>query len=156
MNDLTELQKKEPRKIMIDMYTDWCVWCKKMDQQTYSHPIIIEYLNKYFYPIKFNAETSDSIVFQGHSFINEGIGTRSTHQLAQAFFQSTKQQVAYPTSFYLDEKLNLITPFPGYMDAAQLEVLLHYIVEEKYKPVTLEQYKKTFIGKINAENSNMH
>lgn len=155
-SDLSELQKKEPRKIMIDMYTDWCVWCKKMDQQTYSHPIIVDYLNKYFYPVKFNAETSDSISFQGHSFINEGKDPHSTHQLALAFFQSTKQQIAYPTMFYLDENLNLITPYAGYLDAAHLEVLLHYIVEEKYKPITLEQYKKTFISKINAENSNMH
>ena len=27
-----ELQKKEPRKILIDVYTDWCGWCKKMDK----------------------------------------------------------------------------------------------------------------------------
>src|SRR5208337_2650105 len=85
--------------------------------------------------------------------INEGKGPRSTHQLALAFFQSTKQQVAYPTTFYLDEKLNLITPYPGYIDAAQLEVLLHYIFEEKYKPITLEQYQKTFISNIIAGKS---
>ncbi len=119
-----------------------------MDRETFSHPVIVAYLNKYFYAVKFNAESSDSVMFEGHTFINEGKGIHPTHQLALAFFQSTKQQVAYPTTFYLDEKMQLITPRPGYLDATQLEVLLHYIVDEKYKPISLDDYKKTFISSI--------
>ncbi len=152
INEVNELEKKEPRKIILDMYTDWCGWCKKMDHETFSHPVIISYLNKHFYAVKFNAESSDSVVFEGHTFKNSGTGPRSTHQLALAFFQSTKQQVAYPTTFYLDEKMQLITPWPGYIDASQLEVLLHYIVDEKYKPTPFEEYKKTFISTIKPEN----
>ncbi len=148
IKEVIELQKKEPRKIVIDMYTDWCGWCKKMDRETFSHPVITAYLNKYFYAVKFNAESFDSVIFEGHTFINEGKGIRPTHQLALAFFQSTKQQVAYPTTFYLDEKMQLIFPWAGYLNANQLEVLLHYIVDEKYKPTTIDEYKKTFISSI--------
>jgi thioredoxin-related protein len=154
IKEVTELQKKEPRKIIIDMFTDWCGWCKKMDQETFGNPVIVAYVNKYYYPVKFNAESSDSVIFDGHTFINDSKGIHPTHQLALAFFQSIKQQVAYPTTLYLDENMKLITPWQGYIEAAQLEVLLHYIVDEKYKPTPFEEYQKTFVGKLSATKPN--
>ena len=47
-----ELSQKEPRKILIDIYTDWCGWCKKMDAATYMHPKIVEYINTHYYAVK--------------------------------------------------------------------------------------------------------
>jgi uncharacterized protein YyaL (SSP411 family) len=44
------LNKKEPRKIMIDVYTDWCGWCKKMDITTFNNNVIADYLNSKYYP----------------------------------------------------------------------------------------------------------
>ena len=49
-----ELQKKEPRKILIDIYTDWCGWCKKMDKYTYTDQSVINNLNTKYYLVKFN------------------------------------------------------------------------------------------------------
>jgi thioredoxin-related protein len=148
VKEAMDLQKTAPRKILIDIYTDWCGWCKKMDKETFSHPVIAAYLNKYFYPVKFNAETYDSITFGGHKFINEGKGTRSTHQFALALFQAQNLQPAYPSIAYLDEKLQLIRVWNGFWTAPQIEVWLNYVVEEKYKPLPLEEYQKTFVSKI--------
>ncbi|NJK95139.1 MAG: DUF255 domain-containing protein [Bacteroidales bacterium] len=63
IEQVVELQKKEPKKILIDVYTDWCGWCKKMDAETFDHPIIAEYINKYYYPVKFNAESKEPVDF---------------------------------------------------------------------------------------------
>ena len=60
------LMKKEPMKIFIDFYTDWCGWCKRMDAQTFANPIIAAYLNKHFYAVKIDAEQSEPITFKGH------------------------------------------------------------------------------------------
>src|SRR6266542_6018061 len=78
LKEAMELQKKQPRKILIDIYTDWCGWCKKMDAETFTNPVIVDYLNAHFYPVKFNAEGSDSVIFANHRFINENKGQRST------------------------------------------------------------------------------
>ncbi len=51
-----ELSKTEPRKIVVDVYTDWCGWCKKMDKATFQDEEIVEYINENYYAIKFNAE----------------------------------------------------------------------------------------------------
>jgi thioredoxin-related protein len=140
-----ELEKKEPRKIMIDVYTDWCGWCKRMDKETFSHPVIAAYLNSHFYPVKFNAESFDSIEFAGKKYKNEGQGQRSTHQFAVALLNG---QLSYPSVAYIDESLKLLGTVPGYLTANQIEPLLNFIVEDKYKATTLEEYQKTFVSKI--------
>jgi len=148
LKEALELQKKQPRKILIDIFTDWCGWCKKMDAETFTNPVVVEYLNTHFYPVKFNAEGFDSIVFGGHKFINEGKGARSTHQFALALFQAQSLQPAYPSIAYLDENLQLIRVWSGYWTAPQIELWLSYVVDEKYKPLPLEEYQKTFVSKI--------
>lgn len=140
-----ELQKKQPRKIMIDVYTDWCGWCKKMDKETFSHPVVADYLNTHYYPVKFNAESYDSIVFEGHTFINERKGARSTHQFAIALLQG---QLSYPSVAYLTENFQLIAAVPGFYTADKLEPLLNYIVEDKFKSISMDVYQKTFISQI--------
>jgi thioredoxin-related protein len=148
LKDALELQKKQPKKILIDIYTDWCGWCKKMDAETFNHPVIAQYLNQYFYPVKFDAESKDSVIFANHKFINENKGSRSTHQFAMALFQAQNVQVGYPSIAYLDENLQLIRVWEGFWTAPQIEVWLHYVVDEKYKPLPLEEYQKTFVSKI--------
>ncbi|GIV27707.1 MAG: hypothetical protein KatS3mg027_1521 [Bacteroidia bacterium] len=62
-----ELNKQAPKPFLVDIYTDWCGWCKVMMRTTYSNPNIAGYINTYFYPVKFNAETKDTIEFDGQN-----------------------------------------------------------------------------------------
>jgi thioredoxin-related protein len=143
-----ELNKKQPRKIIIDMYTDWCGWCKRMDKETFTNQVITDYLNTYYYPVKFNAESTDSVEFRGVKFGNPSTGGRSTHQFAIAMFQSAKQNVGYPALAYLTENLDIIAVIPGYLTPQQIEPILSIIATDKFKTQNLEDYKKTFVSKI--------
>jgi len=139
------LNKTKPKKIMIDVFTDWCGWCKKMDRDVFSHPVIARYLNEYYYPVKFNAESSAPIEFNGQKFINENTGVRSTHQFANALL---KGQLSYPSIAYFTEKLEYMGAMPGYKTPDQLEVILNFIAQDKFKTTTLEEFQKTFKGQI--------
>lgn len=130
---------------MIDVYTDWCGWCKKMDAETFNHPVIAEYINEHFYPVKFNAESTDSILFGGKVFKNENLGPRSSHQFAIALLQG---KMSYPSVAYLDGNLQLLGTIPGFFTAKDLEPLLNFIAEGKYASTTMEEYQKTFVSKI--------
>ena len=110
-----ELCKTKPKKIFIDVYTDWCGWCKVMDKNTFTNPVIIKYMNEKFYAVKLNAEMKDTVIFNGIPFVNpnaEG-GRGSAHQLAVSLLQN---KMSYPTSVFLDEefKMNMVAPVPGY------------------------------------------
>ncbi len=49
---------KQPKMILVDVYTDWCGWCKKMDKETFTNPKVIAHLKQNFYAVKLNAENT--------------------------------------------------------------------------------------------------
>lgn len=95
----------------------------------------MSYLTDHFYAVKMNAETRDTIEFQGkkYSFKPE----YKSNELAAILLNG---QMSYPTTVYLDEQLNLITPVPGYMTGEQLLPILKFFGEDIYKSKTWEQY----------------
>jgi thioredoxin-related protein len=145
LEEVEKLVRTKPKKIMIDVFTDWCVWCKKMDASTFSNPVISAYIKENFYPVKLNAETNDTINFRGGKYINLVRGGRSTHPLAVSLLG---WRLSYPTIVYLTETLDYIGPVPGYQTPEQLEVILNYIAQEKFKTVSLEDYQKTFVKTV--------
>jgi len=66
LEEALEAQEKNDKKIFIDMYTDWCKWCKVMDQKTFTDQAVIQYMNENFYAVKFNAEQKEAINFLGY------------------------------------------------------------------------------------------
>ena len=139
--EAVELNKTAPKKIFIDMYTDWCGWCKKMDQTTFQDPEVIAYMNENYYAVKFNAERNDTIVFGGYTYINEGgmNGRRGTHQLAAALLQG---RMSYPSYVFMNEKNQLITVAPGYMETKDFLPILKYIGTNAYLKQSFKDYIK--------------
>ena len=123
--EAVKLNETAPKKIFIDVFTDWCGWCKKMDQTTFKDPDVIAYMNENYYAVKFDAESNDTIVFSGYTFVNEGgrNGRKGTHQLAAALLQG---KLSYPSYVFMDEKNQLLTVAPGYMEAKDFMPVLRY------------------------------
>ncbi len=142
--EAVELSKNEPKKLLIDLYTDWCGWCKKMDRDTYSKPEVIRVINENFYAIKFNAEQRESVEFAGHTFKFLPSGTRGVHELAAAL---TQNKLSYPTTVFMDEEIRIIQPIAGYMGPESFLPILTYIGEDHFKKVNWEEYQKSIASK---------
>ncbi|MGM0550081.1 MAG: thioredoxin family protein [Bacteroidota bacterium] len=140
-----ELNKQEKRKIFIDVYTDWCGWCKKMEENTFTHPVIARILNEDYYAVRFDAESTEPITFQGKEFINEGTRSRSPHQLAAALLQG---KMSYPSIAYMDENNQLLTAVPGYYDPKGLEPILKFFAENAYERTDFNEFKSSFDSEI--------
>jgi thioredoxin-related protein len=144
IEEAEKLIKDNPRPIFIDAYTDWCGWCKKLDQDTFSNLIIADILTTKFYPVKFNAEGKNDVTFQGKTFINDG-KSGNAHQLAVALL---KGQLSYPTVVFLNEKGQFLTPVPGYRSAKEMEELLSFFAEKAYEKQNYQDFQKSFKGRI--------
>jgi thiol-disulfide isomerase/thioredoxin len=65
-----EAQKAEPKKIFMDVYTDWCGPCKLLDKNTFQNPDVSNYISEHYYAVKFNAEGQEEINFFDQTFTN--------------------------------------------------------------------------------------
>lgn len=145
IEEAIKLNEKNPKKIFIDVYTDWCGWCKKMDAGTFSDPQIAEYLNKYYYPVKLNAEQKQDITYKGTVYKNKGTEARSPHDFAAALLNG---QLSYPTSVYMDGESKPLTSVPGYETPADIEPILVFFGEDYYKTTKWEDFKAKFVSKL--------
>ncbi|MBT8245585.1 MAG: thioredoxin fold domain-containing protein [Winogradskyella sp.] len=143
------LQKKNPKKIMMDVYTNWCGPCKMLDRNTFKNKDVVAYVNKNFYAVKFNGEGNDEVTYKENTFKNPGYDPtklnrrNSAHEFVR-FFQIR----AYPTIAFFDEELKLIAPITGYQRPQQLELYLKLFKDDTYKEMTSQEqfndYYKAF------------
>ncbi|GAB5554314.1 MAG: hypothetical protein Sapg2KO_39050 [Saprospiraceae bacterium] len=124
-----ELNKKEPRKLFIDLYTDWCGWCKRMDASTFKDPAVVKHLNENYYPIKFDAEQKEDVLYNSHTFKFIDQGRRGVHELAYSLLEG---QLSYPSYVYMDEQVRRITISKGFKEAPAMIKELEYITGESY------------------------
>lgn len=110
-----EAMDNNPKKMFIDVYTDWCGWCKRMDASTFTDPAVVEYMNENFYAVKFNAESKKEQTYKGRTLrFDEKTGRRGAHQLAVVLLGG---RLGYPSFAYLDEAQESIMVSPGFKQA---------------------------------------
>jgi thioredoxin-related protein len=141
IEEAVKLNKKEPRKILIDVYTSWCGWCKIMDKNTYSNAIIANYLNSKFYPVRFDAEQTAQVVFNKDTFRYVPQGARGYNEFAAALLNN---QLSYPTTIFMNEQLKGDFLIPGYKDAKTFDSYLRFYGENIYKTQTYDNWITTY------------
>lgn len=131
--------QKNPKPIMIDVYTKWCGPCKMMTQNTFHDPRVAQYLNENYYCVKFDAESPEPVTFGGVVYTNPNYvpnqpGRNGVHQFAQYL-----SVTAYPTLFFMDKQAQGLGPVTGYRTPAQLELYLNYFSSNKYLEITTQE-----------------
>ena len=98
MNEALEAQKETPKKILMDVYTSWCGPCKLLDKNTFGNKDVIKYVNKNYYPVKFNAEGTESVTYQDFTYTNPNYqegrkGRKEPHTLYIKDFKRKKNDL---------------------------------------------------------------
>lgn len=130
---------EQPRKILVDIYTDWCSWCKVMDDKVFSDPLITRYMGEHFYAVKLNGEHQAPIRFRGKEYAFRDSLDRPCHQLAAELLEG---RVTYPAYVILDEKLNVAERIRGYKEAPHFYGILAYLAGGDYQAMDFESFMK--------------
>lgn len=134
------LQKENPKKIMMDVYTNWCGPCKMLDRNTFQNPDVANYVNENYYAVKFNAEGDEVINYKDNTFDNKAykpeMASRrnSVHSLTLAL-----QVGAYPSIVFFDENGEMIFPLKGYQTPQQLELYLKMFGNDTHKEMNTQE-----------------
>jgi thioredoxin-related protein len=135
---VTNLQK-EKRPLLIDLYTDWCGWCKVMDKKTYSDKRVADYVENKFYAVKINAETHDKITWN-----NKTYSFSSNYRSNEFAVYLTNGGLEFPTTIFIPADGGAPQAIPGYMTPKDFELLVKYFGDGGYGKIPFEEYQKNF------------
>ena len=124
-----KLAAKDKKPVVIDFYTDWCGWCKKMDKETYYDTAVVNFASRHLVMVKVNAESEERFGFKGTTY--------SGRQLARYF-----EVEGFPTTVFLHADGETITAIPGYQPPEQFLPILRYIQGGWYEKMDFEQFLK--------------
>ena len=125
-----ELAKKQNKHLIVDFYTTWCGWCKRMDKDTYTNSEVKKLLTNNYVAVKLNAESSKNLSINGKN--------TTERQVAQDFKVS-----GFPTTCFLKPDGERIACLPGYAGPEHFSNVLSYIKDKAYeKEMRLEDYIK--------------
>ena len=128
---------QNPKPILIDLYTDWCGWCKHMDKTTYKNEKVVEYINKNYYAVKYNAESKQDVVFNNKTYkYNERY---KTNDLA---IELSFGRLEYPNTVFLSALAARPAPLSGYLKPKEMEAPLKYFAERKSEQETFVDFNQ--------------
>ena len=142
LDSAMEKMKTAPRPIIMDFYTDWCGWCKQMMKTTYANPDLAQYINANFYPVKFNAETEDTVKYLGQKYGR--LANSKTNALAAKLLQN---KLMYPTTLFLNNfdkqknEFGFSMMAQGYLDNVKFEPILIFTLENVFRNASYDDFK---------------
>lgn len=139
--EMQVLQERESRKVIVDVYTEWCSWCKRMDKNTFENIDIARYINDNYYAVKFDAEYKKPIEYKGAEYKYVKSGRRGHHELAELIL---KGRLSFPTIVFIDEDLKVIQPIPGYQNPSNMELIVTYFAGDYYKDTPWRKYTSLY------------
>lgn len=139
--EAVKLNKTTPKKFLIDVYTDWCGYCKKMDRETYENANVIEVLNKHFYTVKLNAEQREPITYKEKTFKFVPNGNRGFNEFAYSILNG---KMSYPSTVFLSQEESIIETLPGYLDPVIMEKIIVYLGEDRFKTQKWDEFETEF------------
>jgi len=125
LDEASELAQQNAKPILIDVYTDWCKWCKVMDQNTFQDKEVIQYVNQNYYAVKLNAEQKQTVKMNGVDYNYVSAGRKGINTVT---IELLGDRPSYPSLVLLNKDLAGKQILKGFQKKeALLPVLSNYL-----------------------------
>lgn len=119
--------KSDGKKILVNVYTDWCEYCKKMDATIYSDSLIRTSIAEYYHSVRLNADSDETVRFNGEEI--------SQYELARLMGIRS-----YPTILFLSSEGDLILQINGYMPPQDFSNMITFIGEDIFQKTDFHEF----------------
>lgn len=128
-NDALTKAKDENKRVIVDVYTDWCGWCKKMEAEAYKDSDVKKIIEENFVFVKLNAEGTGKVTYNGKQYSEQDLATlfEVTGYPTTVFLEPDGKQIEYK---YDSMKMGNL---PGYFKTDEFKKILQYFRDGKYK-----------------------
>lgn len=123
-----ESAKTNDKKVLIDVYAEWCPYCEKMQTEVYTETDIIDAVNEHFYLVKINIESKNEVNFLGN-------------RMAESEFAKMLKSSSLPTTYFMNGDGELLGMQPGLLPADVFEDLLHFVGSGAFQSLSFEEYR---------------
>ena len=126
--------------ILVDVFTNWCGFCKVMDKKTWKNDSVAAYVNSHFYTVKIDAESRQPYLWMGTQYNFEE--RYKANMLAVKLLEG---RMSYPSTIIIPEK-GEPEIIQGAFTPAELEVVLKYYGGKTNETIPPQQFQKKFKG----------
>ncbi len=107
----------ENKLMLVDFSASWCVWCKKMEAETFTEPDVIRYINTHFIPVRVMSDSDNMLNINGKSVTEKQLAIQAGIR-------------GLPTFAVFNKDLARVYQFSGYRDGSR------FIAELEKVPAT--------------------
>lgn len=140
--ELEEKMAVQPKNILIDMYTDWCGWCVRMDRKTFGNKSVASYVDSHYYAVKFNAESKEPVIFKGRTYVfKPEIGM---HELASELMMGNR---SFPCIVFMEKDMMSVFPVMGYKRVNEFEPIVRFFAERSRSDQSFNEWYEGFVAR---------
>ena len=132
-NAALDAAKVSGKKVMVDVYAEWCPWCRRMQESTYPDASVYPEVGRHFEAVRLNAENdTDSLRYAYNG---------KTYSFTPASFVQALGVRGFPTVIFFGPDGTLLTSYPSYADAPTFRRIVRFLGTDAYKTQSFDAYE---------------
>lgn len=129
LEEALERAAREGKKILIDVYAEWCPYCQRMHSTVYTSDEVLAAIRDHFVWVKINVESAELVSYFGN-------------EMSEAQFASALENKSVPTTYFLNQEGAVIGSQPGFIESGIFSTLLNFIGSDAYLSQSFEEYSR--------------